>query len=63
MSMHRHEKVRGLLKSVISEVNTLEAKEFDNEIKRSRVCDRITDDLHKAFLLVNELKREFEEKI
>ncbi|NQU97940.1 hypothetical protein HQ533_00590 [Candidatus Woesearchaeota archaeon] len=61
--MHRHEKVRGLLKSVISEVNDLERVDYDDERKRSMACDKISDKLHTAYILINELKKEFEEKI
>ncbi|MBU0472340.1 MAG: hypothetical protein KKF89_02155 [Nanoarchaeota archaeon] len=61
--MYRHDKVREILKSLISEVNELEKKEYDNEKNRSRACDKISEKVQRAYCLVNELKKEFEEKI
>ena len=61
--MHRHDKVREILKVVISEVDYLEAHEYNDERKRSKACEHISDDIHKALLLINDIKKEFEEKI
>ncbi|MBC8495186.1 hypothetical protein H8D36_03465 [archaeon] len=61
--MHRHEKISILLKSIISEIHNLERKDFDDERKRSNACEKINDELHKAYSMINELKKEFQEKL
>jgi len=61
--MYRHEKVRGILKDIISQVDDLEKQEFNDNMKRSQACDKISEQLHQAFFLVTQLKKEFEEKI
>lgn len=63
MSVHRHEKVRDLLKKVISQVDEIEKKEYDDERKRSRICDDTAKNIQEAYVLVNQLKKEFDEKI
>lgn len=61
--MHRHKKVRDLLRDIISEVDKLEQKEYDDEKKRLIACDRTTEKLYEAYAIINQLKKEFEEKI
>lgn len=61
--MHRHDKVRDLLKKVISQVDDIEKKEYDDERKRSKACDDIANNIQEAYALVNQLKKEFDEKI
>ena len=59
--MHRHDKVREILKEADSGINKLERKEFDDEKKRIRLCEQVSDKLQKAYLMVTDLKRESEE--
>ncbi|MFH1770661.1 MAG: hypothetical protein ABH828_03830 [archaeon] len=60
---HRHDKVRNLLKEIISQVDEIEKKEYDNDRKRSKACDEIADKVQEAYALVNQLKKEFDERI
>ena len=60
---HRHEKVRDLLKEIISQVDEIEKKQYDDERLRSKACDEIADKVQEAYALVNQLKKEFDERV